>query len=134
MSVSVELFPDEPILLVTIEGHLDAPMVHELYGQIGELTEGMEAPIYRITDVRKLETSFAEVLGIIKEAMKDSPGTTTDPRIFNIFVGRDKMAMIARDMLRRINPDNHPLLDSIEDALTYIRWKLDGADSQVTNG
>ncbi len=131
MPVTVEKYPNEPILLVTVDGHLDAPMVRQLYSQIGELTEGMEAPIYRITDVRKQETTFMEMMGIIKEATKDMPGTTSDPRIFNIFVGRDKMTMIARDVMQRINPNNHPILDEIEEALEYIRWQLSLAEKEM---
>ena len=133
MPVTVKKLPDEPILLVTVDGHLNAPMVRELYTKIGELTTDIPAPIYRITDVRKQEASFAEMMGIIKEATKDMQGTTSDPRIFNIFVGRNKMTQIARDVMQRINPHNHPIMDTVEDALTYIRWRLKNtANEQLT--
>lgn len=124
MAVSVEKLPDEPIFIVTVDGHLNAEMVRELYHEIGELTKDMLPPIYRITDVRKQETTFMDMMGIIKEATKDLPGTTSDDRITHLFVGREKFAMIARDVMRRINPDNHPMLNTIEEALTYIRWQL----------
>ena len=124
MSVSVEKLPDEPIFIVTVDGFLNAEMVRELYQEIGVLTKDMEAPIYRITDVRKQQTTFMDMMGIIKEATKDMPGTTSDSRITNIFVGKEKFAKIARDVMQRINPDNHPMVDTIEEALTYIRWQL----------
>ncbi len=132
MSVSVKRLPEEPIFIVTVDGHLDADMVRELYYEIGELTKDMTPPIYRITDVRKQETTFMEMMGIIKEATQDMPGTTSDDRIINIFVGKEKFAMIARDVLRRINPNNHPMMDTIEEALSYIRWQMSQAEKQDT--
>ncbi|MEQ8674490.1 MAG: hypothetical protein RIC84_14845 [Aggregatilineales bacterium] len=124
MPVTLRQIEGEPILLVTIDGLLNAEMVRKLYENIGKLAQEIDGPVYRITDVRKLETTFAELMGILKEAMKDSPGTTSDKNITNIFVGRDKFALLARDMLKRINPDNHPLFDTIEDALTFIQLDL----------
>ncbi|MEQ9028567.1 MAG: hypothetical protein RLP44_07615 [Aggregatilineales bacterium] len=124
MPVTLRQIEGEPILLVTIDGLLNAEMVRKLYENIGKLAQEIDGPVYRITDVRKLETTFAELMGILKEAMKDSPGTTSDKNITNIFVGRDKFALLARDMLKRINQDNHPLFDTIEDALTFIQLDL----------
>jgi hypothetical protein len=123
MSVTVEKLPNEQILIVTVDGHLDADMVKDLYQEISTLTEDMQPPIYRVTDVRKMSITFMDLMGVIKEGTKDMPGTTADTRISHMFVGKDKFAKIARDVLQKINPDNHPMLDTMEEALTYIRWK-----------
>ncbi len=133
MSATVEKLADESIIIVTIDGHLDAEIARDIYHQIAELTEELEPPIYRITDVRKMEITFIELMGVIKEASKNTPGTTTDERITHMFVGKDKFAMIARDVMRRINPDNHPMMDSIEEALTYIRWKSEQDTEDVNS-
>jgi hypothetical protein len=125
MSAVVTKLPDEPIILVTIEGHLDVTIARDVYAQIAVLAKEIQEPVYyRITDVRKQESTFIEMLAVVKEAMKGTEGTTTDPRMVHIFVGREKMALLARDMLRNINPHNHPMLDTVEDALTYIRFDL----------
>lgn len=124
MPVTLERLEGEPIILVTVDGHLNGDMVRELYHNIGVIAQEIDGPVYRITDVRKLHTTFAELMGIMKEALKDSPGTTSDNNITNIFVGREKFALLARDMMKRANPDNHPLFDTIEDALTFIRLDL----------
>ena len=132
MSVTVEKLSNEPILIVTVDGHLDADMVKDLYQEIGMLTEDMQPPIYRITDVRKMTITFMDLMGVIKEGTKDTPGTTTDARISHMFVGKDKFAKIARDVFQRINPDNHPMLNTLEEALAYIRWKSE-QESEVDN-
>ena len=124
MSVTLKKIPDEPIFIVTVKGTLTAEMVKELYTELGEQTKDMPLPIYRITDVRQLETTFMEVMAVIKEASQKYPGTTSDPRIIHIFVGKDKFAKIARDVMRRINPNNHPMMDSIDEALEYIHWQM----------
>ena len=124
MSASVEKMPDEPIIVVTIDGHLDVEIAREVYAQIAKFAESIEGPIYRITDVRKQEISFMEMMAVIKEASKGMPGTTSDQRITNIFVGREKMAMLARDVLKRLDPEGHGVLETVEDALDYIRWQL----------
>ena len=93
MSATVTRMPDEPIIVVTVDGHLDVEIARALYRQIAELAAQIDGPIYRITDVRKQECSFTEMMGVIKEASQGMAGTTSDPRITNIFVGREKMAM-----------------------------------------
>jgi hypothetical protein len=130
MAVTVEKLPDEPIIIVTSVGQINVTMMREVYAQIAAILDKFEPPLYRITDARNQETSFADMIGIIKEASKGMPGTTTDPRIRNVFVGRDKFAMLARQAY--VNTGSTiPLFDTLEDALTHIRYELskqDGSD------
>jgi hypothetical protein len=123
MSATVEKLPNEPIILVTVKGNMTAEIAREVYQEIAQITKDMPLPIYRITDIRKIETNFTDMMEVIKEATIERPGTTCDPRITHIFVGNDKFVKIARDVLQRIDPDNHPMLDTMEKALAYIRWK-----------
>ncbi len=124
MSATVTKIPDEPIIVVTVDGHLDVEIARDVYAQIAALAQQIEGPIFRITDVRKQECSFMEMMAVIKEASQGATGTTSDPRITNIFVGRDKMAMLARDVLKRIDPEGHGVLETVDDALEYVRWQL----------
>jgi hypothetical protein len=126
MPAKVEKLLDEPIILVTIEGYLDASMMKIAYEQIAAIADQVEPPLYRITDARKQENSFADMMAIIKQAKTGVPGSTTDPRIKHVFVGRNKMSMIARDVYTRGGDDQDamPMFDTIEDALTYIRIEL----------
>jgi hypothetical protein len=122
-SFMVERQPDQDknVIVVTIEGVLTVDMVRSIYKQIAEIAETMEGPIYRITDVRKEESTFMDIVRIIKEAGTGAPGTTTDPRIQNVFVGRGKMAAIAKDVLENTKQNlSMPMFGTMEDAFTYI--------------
>jgi hypothetical protein len=126
MAVTVEKMADEPIILVTSVGQINVTMMREVYMKIAAILDVVEPPVFRITDARNQETSFADMMGIIKEASKGQPGTTTDPRIRNVFVGRDKFAMLARDAYANTAPDHQamPVFDTMEQALTYVRLEM----------
>lgn len=116
---------DEPIILVTIIGHLDVDMARGIYAKIAEIAAVMDGPIYRITDVRQEHTTFGEIISVIKEASKGTAGSTTDPRIKNVFVGNEKMARVARDVLsKNMGGASMPMFATMEDALKHIRDEL----------
>jgi hypothetical protein len=127
MPATVERLPNEPIIIVTVTGQLTVEVMRDVYRQIAEIADDVVPPLYRITDTRFREASFAEMMAIIKEASKGMPGTTTDPRIRNMFVGRDKMAMIGRDCYSNVTPQGNvmPMFETIEEALVYIRLEID---------
>lgn len=121
-SFSVEKLPEqENVILVTVEGKLNIDVVKSIYSQIATITANMEGPIYRITDVRKEQSEFGDMLKVIKEAGSGSAGTTTDPRIQNIFLGRGKMARLAKDVLENtMRGMKMPVVDTLEEALEFI--------------
>ena len=126
MAVTFEKLPDEPIVIVTSLGQINVEMMLEIYRRIAEIADQIEPPLYRITDTRQQDTSFADMMGIIKQASRGQPGTTTDPRIRHVFVGRDKFAMLARDAYANNDPNHHavPVFDTLEEALAYIRLEI----------
>jgi len=116
---------NEPIIVVTIIGYLDIAMARAIYARIAEIAATLQGPIYRITDVRQEHTTFAEIIGVIKEASKSTAGSTSDPRIKNVFVGNEKMARVARDVLRTMMGGvSMPMFATMEDALTHIHNEL----------
>ena len=126
MSVTLEKLPDEPIVIVTAVGLLNVEGMRAIYTQIAKILEKIDPPLYRISDVREQETSFAEMIEIVKEAGRGMPGTTTDPRIRHMFVGRHKFAMLARDFYRNSDPNrlSMPTFDTLEEALSYVRAEI----------
>jgi hypothetical protein len=62
---------------------------------------------------------------IIKEASKGIPGSASDPRVVNIFVGKSHMSRFAADMLRlrRFGGVCCLLMNTLDDALAYVRQK-----------
>jgi hypothetical protein len=125
VTTRVERIAGEPIIVVTIQGHLDAPIMQQIYGQVADLAAQIEGPVYRITDLRQMDLTLADMVEVIKEAGRGVPGSATDPRIVNIFVGRSHMTRFAADMLRlrRFGSVYSVLMNTLEDALAYVRLK-----------
>ena len=125
MNTRVERIPGEPIIIITIQGHLDAPIMQQIYGAVADHAEQIEGPVYRITDLRRMDVTLADMVEIIKEAGRGVPGSATDPRIVNIFVGKSHMTRFAADMLRlrRFGSVYSVLMNTLDDALAYVRLK-----------
>ncbi len=135
MPVTVEKLADFPVVIAVLEGQVNIPTIQEMYRRSAELCEGMDGPIFRITDVREVTTSFAEMLGVIREASKGTPGSTTDPRFHPVFVGNNQWVRLVRDALRQpqFGGVNMPLFTSREEAMVYIMDQL-GMDSNTAIG
>ncbi len=135
MPVTVEKLADLPVVIAVLEGQVNVPVIQEMYRRSAELCEGIEGPIFRITDVREVTTSFAEMLGVIREASKGTPGSTTDPRFHPVFVGNNQWVRLVRDAMSQpqFGGINMPLFTSREDAMLYIIDQL-GSDRNTANG
>lgn len=125
MTTRVERMPGEPIIVVTINGHLDAPIMQRIYEQVTSHAQAIEGAVFRITDVRQMDVTLADMVEIIKEAGRGKPGSASDPRIVNVFVGKSHMSRFAADMLRlrRFGGISTVLMNTLEDALAYVRVK-----------
>jgi hypothetical protein len=125
VTTQVERVPGEPIIIITIQGHLDAHVMQDVYQQVAELARTIEGPVYRITDLRLTEVTLADMVEIIKDAGRGIPGSASDPRIVNVFVGKNHMSRFAADMLRlrRFGGVYSVLMNTLEDALAYVRVK-----------
>ncbi len=125
MPTSVERVPGEPIIIITIQGHLDAHIMRDVYDRVARLGGNVEPPVYRITDVREMDVTLADMVEIIKDASRGFPGSPTDPRIVNVFVGKSHMSRFAADMhkLRRFGGVSTVLMNTMDDALAYVRLK-----------
>ena len=130
----VERIPGEPIIIITIQGHLDAHIMRNTYQQVADIARTIEGPVYRITDLRNVDVTLADLVEVVKEASKSIPGSASDPRIINIFVGKNHMSRFAADMLRlrRFGGVYSVLMSTLEDALAYVRLKAaNGSPSGV---
>jgi hypothetical protein len=130
---TVEKLPDENIIVVTVVGFFTADIARGVYAKTAELAAMMEGPIYRITDIREERTSFVEIIGVLKEATKGTSGTPSDPRIKSVFVGDEKMARVARDVLVKQTGIPMPMFATMEDAFRHVRNELSDRKN-VSNG
>ena len=125
MTTLVERVPGEPIILITVQGHLDAHIMQNVYRQVADLTRTIDGPVYRIIDLRQMEVTLADMVEVIKEAGKGTPGSASDPRNVNLFVGNSHMSRFAADMLRlrRFGGLCCMLMNTMDDAMAYVRQK-----------
>jgi hypothetical protein len=122
LSTRIEQLPGEPILLLTIQGHLDAHIMQHIYAQMAELSRNVEGSIYRIIDVRDMDVTLGDMVEIIKSTI---PGIISHPRYTNVFVGKSSTSRYAIDVLRLrcFGGGATVMLSSLDDALNYARQK-----------
>lgn len=126
MPVRVEKLPDEPIIILHYEGHVDAETVKSAFLQSAEIASEIDGPVYRISDVRNGEGSFVDLMQVIAEIRKGIPGSSADPRIRGVFVGSHHMARLYAGFLRQqqFGGTQLPFFHTLEDAFEYIRLEL----------
>lgn len=125
MTIRIEKLPGAPVILATIDGHIDVETVRALDDETARLRQQLGGDLYRITDIHTLDTTLAEMLAIINQEYQGAPGSITDPRVTTLFVGENKWITFARDALGRkqFGAASIPTFDSVDDALIYIRFQ-----------
>lgn len=122
MPVTIERLPDKSIILVTYHGRIVLDDVKLLFQRSAELMEDMAGHVYRLNDLRDITADFSEVIEMVKVGTHDLPGTSSDPRLTSVFVGRSAMARLYADLMRhRTGGEVYiPIVDTMEDAMTLI--------------
>ena len=128
MSVTVYRIDNEPILIATFTGTIDAALMQSMYEQSAALISEREI-VFRVTDFRQITTSFEEVLRIFAAASADTPASTSDPRIRPVLLGDNQWSRIAQDVMARSGGMQIPIFSSMGEAMQYIRVLLAGRAS-----
>jgi hypothetical protein len=137
MSFTLELLPDEPILLTKAKGMLVVQDFAEMFATSRRLLRGMQGTIYRISDFREASSSFMDLLRMAQLASKGSEGTTTDPRIKAVLVGTNQWVSLARTIFEQpqYSAMRFPTFETMEEALDYARVQLSSlTGSQAVSG
>jgi hypothetical protein len=121
VSTTVHRLPGEAIVIATLRGNVDVATMQAVFQQTHECI-GADEQIFRITDVREADSTFAEIMAIIQSISKATPGSTTDPRIRAVFVGNNHWVQMVRTAmhLKQFGAINIPMFLTIEDAIDYI--------------
>jgi hypothetical protein len=127
MPFEVERLPEEPIILATLSGDVDADDLRLVFVRSAELMADIEGSVYRITDVREVSVSFPDLLKIVAEGAKHATGTSTDPRVKVCLVGTHVMGKLYIDMLRKQSSGavSIPMRRSMETALESVRIQIE---------
>lgn len=120
---TVERIPNEPIIHVTIRGHLNLDDVLDIYQRSDELRKEMPKKIYRITDVIDIQTSFGEMMQILKQATMHGGSSSVDPNITVVFVGNNHWVKLFTDAMRQgaFAGKEIPVFETYDEALNYVR-------------
>src|SRR3990172_5255734 len=90
MTFAIRKFPGEPMVVVTVDFPLDRflPNAHLISIQLDQLANNFTAPpLYTILDLSKLEPSVSDMLLLIDEFSKRTPGPLANPTLYPIVVG-----------------------------------------------
>ena len=126
MESLVEKLPNEPIILVHVRPHLtESSEVDEVAAACDRLIEG-RGPYYRITDFSQFSMTFSGlVLGMATET-QHIPGSLSDPRLRNIFVGTQEMVDLGAKSARQAQYGELEIMlfASLDQAIEYARLQL----------
>jgi hypothetical protein len=123
MPVTVERIPGEPIIMAKLSGDLTVDDVVEMFTRSAEIIKDVEGTVYRITNVQDIKAPFVEAMKTVQAATKGRSGSTSDPRIYAMFVGNTQWVDFYRNALQQeqFGGISLPVFASKEEALEHIR-------------
>lgn len=124
MSVkSKRLNNDEPIVLFEYEGVLDLEIFKQVLQDNVKWINEIGAPIYIVSDVRNMKTTFMDMLSMMNEAQKEQVGGANDDSIKLLaFVGTSAfIRMFNQTMESRGASIGIQVFETVDDALSTIR-------------
>ena len=124
MPVKIDPLPDEPIVIVTFEGHIDLDTVRNMFIETAAIFAKFEGDVYRIADIRTADTDFVDIVKMIKAIRDGLPASSIDPRMHGIFVGRNQFARMYADFMKQMGSKPIPIFVTMEDALEYAHLQL----------
>lgn len=123
---TVVRIPNEPIIHATVRGYLTLEDVLDVYKRSDELRKDMPQKIYRITDVIDVQTTFTEMMQILKQATSHGGSSSIDPSITVVFVGNNHWVQLFTDALRQgaFGSKQIPVFPSLDEAFAYVRAEI----------
>jgi hypothetical protein len=132
MPFQVERIPDKNIVIVRTDGGQHPEDAHYSYQAVAEILDTMEGTVYRIADVRGQTMTYEALLELVDLACRGKPGSLTDPRVKNIWVGREYYALRARELFQERGV-LIPLFATMEEALEAVERMLENQSLPSTD-
>lgn len=129
MESIVEKLPNEAIILVRVRPHASSsPEEAEVAAACAALIDG-DGPHYRITDFSAFEMTFSGLIQGMSQEKQRIPGSVSDPRLRNIFVGTQDMIALGAHSFKQAQYGGLDvmLFATLDDALDYARAHLGAA-------
>jgi len=128
MAITIEPLAGEPVIVVRVEGYVDAPAVRDLDSETARLRQ--DDHVYRIADVQAMDTSLPDMLAIMTQESQGTPGSITDAHVTTLLVGDNPWLAFIRETFarQRSGAARIPTFASVDEALVYVRfqWRLAG--------
>lgn len=126
MAVKVEQVGSEAIIVATLSGDLDLEMVTEMFAQSAKLIDEIGGRVYRITDIRLTEISFANLVLVLAESAGSQAGSPRDPRIRGMLVGTHGWSRFFTESLQQTQYGQLkiPIFQDIDSALDHIHEQM----------
>lgn len=129
MPAKIAPIPNEPIVIVTFEGHLNVDTVRQVFVDTTVIFAQFEGDVYRIADIRTAKIGFVDLMKIVKAVRGGLPSSSIDPRVHGIFVGQNQFARMYADLIKQLGGTPIPIFATMEDALEYAHLQLQKANS-----
>lgn len=102
MAYTIESYPEDAIILVTIGANFDAPEeMSRIQADVNKAATRMGFPICRIIDLRHHELDFGKAVELLQLDTAADMGNATDKRFIPIYVGDDDMTKMIADSLQQ---------------------------------
>jgi len=133
--------PGENIIVTTYSGEINAEIIRNGSAEVAKLMAQIDGPIYAVVDLSTIETSFGEVMKMLRDQSRGQEGTTTDPKLRAMaLVGSNVMVKLYTEAMRRRQDDSIPPLPmyrSVEIAVEHmhemIRGTADADQGKIAN-
>ena len=109
MSIHVQQWNDEPIILMTVVERASEDDVIMAYSQSIELANSMSSFAYRVVDLRQAGPCYQDVIRTIRDLAKSLSGASIYPQMATVFVG-------TVDMIRTVDTANVRFFTQMDDA------------------
>jgi hypothetical protein len=128
MPIIVNKLPGESIIINTYSGKITAKDIEAAIPDFSAVADGLEPPIYRITDGSESQVSFPDLVMIMpKVTLENNPLSLRDKRFIDLVIVPEKgFARLGAESLRQMHYGgaNVRIFDTLEDAIAYAREKL----------
>jgi hypothetical protein len=123
MPMTYERLPDEHIVIFSFAGNVTVEEQREMYQISAGILDETGRHLYRLSNYSFVTSSFAEVLGIVRDLGGALPGSIADPRITAVIVGAHQWTKLAADMAKRpqFGSVQIPIFSTVEDGLVALR-------------
>lgn len=130
--LSVERLPDEPIIIATLDGMVDAETSRQVFEETARLAAGITEHVYRITDCTRIDADLPNTMGMLLEVTKGKPASTSDPNVTVVLVGGHQLTKFYAQAMAQpqFGGISVPVFPSVAEALVHIRFQIRRQRSQ----